>query len=106
MSKNLNDLFGNNPIARINLKRSGDYNEVGFRGVYGLEKKCDPDFDVGSLSRKIMVEFMRKEDECLCDDIIEFAKKEGISTLYLIDREFVMTALRNEVERRKQKEES
>lgn len=43
-----------------------------------------------------------KFDDAVVQTVIEVAKREGITDLYLIDEEFVKTALLREVERRKE----
>lgn len=86
-----NVFIGNHPFAKIDLSKS----------IYDLKKAYDPETDTYELQRKLMVEFLHREDDYLAEAIIEFAKKEGVSTLYLIDKEFVVTALNNELKRRR-----
>lgn len=53
---------------------------------------------------KCMVYFVQQEDNFLIEQIIALAKSEGVTHLYLIDKEFVLTAIRNEMERRKKED--
>ena len=63
------------------------------------------DFDifeeVGRIKMKIVAEVVDKTDMAICNAIIDAARAEGVTDLYLIDRDFVITALRNEIARRK-----
>lgn len=97
LDKKPDDIFNDRPLARINLNRNpGEF--------YHVEHKLDEDSHTHSMTAKILAEFVRKEDDYIMDEIIKFAKSEGVSTLYLVDKEFVLTAFRNEIERRKKKE--
>lgn len=89
------NLFANNPLARIRLNRDN---------IYNIEHQTDGNMDTLSISTKVVAEFVKKEDDYLINEIIKFAKSEGVSTLYLIDKEFVLTAFRNEIERRKKEQ--
>ena len=84
------DIFNDKPMARINLNR--------------VECKFDEGSNTHSMTAKILVEFAKKEEDYIIDEILKFAKSEGVSTLILVDKEFVLTAFRNEIERR-QKEQ-
>lgn len=83
------DIFNDHPIHRVNLNG---------RDLYHVEKA---DESIHSMVAKIMVELIQKEEEYVTDKIIEFAKENGVSVLYLIDRDFVLDALKHEIERRK-----
>ena len=48
------------------------------------------------------IHFVDMTDEVVLEAIIEFAKSEGITDLYLLDKEFVKTALEREIARRKE----
>lgn len=92
------DIFNGKPLVRVSLNRApGEF--------YHIEHKFDGNSEVHSMTAKVLAEFVRKEDDYLIDEIIKFAKREGVSTLVLIDKEFVLTAFRNEIERR-QKEQN
>ena len=98
LDKNPDDLFNDHPMARISLNRNPGE-------LYHVEHKFDEDSFVHSVTAKILAEFVRKEDDYLIDEIIKFAKREGVSTLVLIDKEFVLTAFRNEIERRQKEQQ-
>ena len=49
----------------------------------------------------IAAQIVNMADEVVLEAIIEFAKSEGIKDLYLLDKEFVKTALEREITRRK-----
>ena len=51
---------------------------------------------------KAKVVIQEKFETLIYNNIVEIAKEEKIDELVVIDREFIVTALRNEVERRKQ----
>ena len=60
------------------------------------------DFDkVGRLIRAMVV---NTTEWAIVDAVIEAAKEDGISDLYLMDRKFVLDALREKIEREKEKE--
>ena len=50
----------------------------------------------------IAAQIVDMTDKAVLEAIIEFAKSEGIKDLYLLDKEFVKTALEREVARRKE----
>lgn len=56
-----------------------------------------------------LVEWIKEEDkrteEQIFEDVANFAIEHNIGTVYLIDEEFVKTALLNEIERRKNNEQ-
>jgi hypothetical protein len=47
-------------------------------------------------------EYDKRTEQQILKEITDWAKEHGISTVYLIDEEFVKTALLNEIERRKE----
>lgn len=53
---------------------------------------------------KTLVDWVREQDkrteEQIFNEVANWAKEHNISTVYLIDEEFVKTALLNEIERR------
>ena len=55
-----------------------------------------------STTYNILVQIEKLTNKEICDKIIEFAKNNGVTDLYLLDEEFVTTALKNEAERRTQ----
>ena len=54
---------------------------------------------------KTVIDWVREQDkrteQQILEEITDWAKEHNISTVYLIDEEFVKTALLNEIERRK-----
>lgn len=52
-------------------------------------------------TEKIAAQVADMTDKTIINSIIDFAKREGITDLYLLDSEFVKTALINEAKRRK-----
>ena len=50
---------------------------------------------------RIMVEVANLLDQALVQAVLSYAQREGLTDLYLIDAEFVKTALLNEANRRK-----
>lgn len=53
----------------------------------------------------IAAQIVDMTDKVILEAIIEFAKSAGITDLYLLDKEFVKTALEREIARRKGGEE-
>lgn len=60
--------------------------------------------DLPKIEFKILAQVMDICDKVIYDAVVDFAKEAGISDLYLLDREFVRTALINEAERRAKEE--
>lgn len=57
--------------------------------------------DMVSDTHKIGVEIAKTQDKVLIESVTDYARKNGFDELYIIDEEFVRTALLNEIERRK-----
>jgi hypothetical protein len=53
-------------------------------------------------TERIWIKVVDNVDKAILETIIEFAKSEGITDLYLLDKEFVKTALEREFARRKE----
>lgn len=53
-------------------------------------------------TKKIVSMVADMQDKAIVQAAISFAQREGFSDLYLLDEEFVRTALLNEAERRKE----
>lgn len=49
----------------------------------------------------LMAKVVDHEDKVLCDAIIKYATEQGYTDLYLIDEEFIRSAIIHEIERRK-----
>ena len=58
-----------------------------------------PDFNMQSIY-KILATVADLQDEAMVDAIISVGKENGISDIFILDKEFVLSALRHEVERR------
>lgn len=63
------------------------------------ENKFNDDFT--KYTEKISYQIVNNRDKQLFGAIINYAKQTGITDLFVVDEEFVKTALLNEVERRK-----
>lgn len=60
------------------------------------------DSGVGSfftMTKKMVVEFAKSTDQALINAIIAKAKAEGVTDLYILDDEFILTAIREKIER-------
>ena len=55
---------------------------------------------VANMMMKVKTKICDLKDKVLCDEIIEYAKEQGITDLFLIDEEFLKSALLHEIERR------
>ena len=53
------------------------------------------------IRKNIVAQIVDMTDNVILETIIEFAKSEGITDLYLLDKEFIKTALVREIARRK-----
>lgn len=84
------DIFNGYPIHRVHLN-----------GLTRYKLENDGDDHTHTISIKIMVELIQKEEDYVIDRILECARENGVSVLYLIDRDFVLDALKHEIERRK-----
>ena len=49
---------------------------------------------------KAMAQVAALEDKIICNAIIDAAAEEGYTTVFLIDREFILSAIKHEIERR------
>lgn len=58
---------------------------------------------------RTIIDFVKEQDkrteQQIFKKIVDYAKEHNIGTVYLIDEEFVKTALLNEIERRKENEQ-
>jgi hypothetical protein len=54
-----------------------------------------------SYIEKAMAQVVELEDKIICQAIIDVAAKEGFTTVFLIDKEFIISAIKHEIERRK-----
>lgn len=53
------------------------------------------------ITRKIHAEVLDMTDKTIVETVMRTAKECGVTDLYLIDKEFIVTAIKNELERRK-----
>ena len=67
---------------------------------YELNEKFD--LSMSKYIEKAIVQIIDMRDKAILDCIVEFAKEQGITDLYLLDAEFVKTALEREIERRRE----
>ena len=59
-------------------------------------------YDTGSyIQKKIMAQVTDATDKAICDAIIRYADEHCATDLFLIDEEFIKSAIENEVRRRK-----
>jgi hypothetical protein len=54
-----------------------------------------------SYIEKAMAQVVALEDKIICQAIIDAAEEEGFTTVFLIDKEFIISAIKHEIERRK-----
>lgn len=52
------------------------------------------------IRKNIVARIVDMTDKVILEAVIEFAKSEGITDLYLLDKEFIKTALVREIARR------
>lgn len=66
--------------------------------VYDLN---EPNVDWGSLSisHTVAAHLVDMTDKAIVDAILQGAREAGINTLYLLDRDFVVSAIREKLER-------
>lgn len=83
--------------------------------IYGREKAkvpvtvlttpVIPTINMGTITQNAMIDFVKEQDKRtekqILNEIVIWAVEHKITTVYLIDEEFVKTALLNEIERRK-----
>ena len=61
----------------------------------------DDGTDIWSITRKISAQVIDTEETMILNAIIDYARASGVDTLYVIDEEFVRSAIIHEFERRK-----
>ena len=67
-----------------------------------LEQRMDGNGNfLYSIMERMYVDIVKKEEEVICDRIIKFAEEMGYTRVYLIDRDFIMSAIENEIARRR-----
>ena len=65
-------------------------------------KDIEYDMDTYSLINKIEAEVVEMHDDVIVQACIDKAKEEGVHDLYLLDKEFVIDALREKIQRTKE----
>jgi hypothetical protein len=76
-----------------------------FMKYYSLLRDAEVDCAKFSVVQQAAVIIAESFDNAIIQTIIDFAKQEGITDLFLIDKEFVKTALLREIERRTEGDE-
>ena len=67
---------------------------------FGMQIPLNPpeiNFDLNTITQKIMVESIETVDDAILANIIDIAKAKGISTLIVLDREHIYHALDSQV---------
>ena len=59
------------------------------------------DKNIYTITQKIQAQIADLSEKAIVQAIIDFAKEQGYTDLYLIDKEFIMSAILHEIERRK-----
>lgn len=59
-----------------------------------------------SYIEKATAQVVELEDKIICQAIIDAAAEEGYTTVFLIDKEFIISAIKHEIERRKDNHDS
>ena len=67
-----------------------------------FENACEYEDEVYKIRQSLAVQMVNMADKLILKNIIAYAKEVGITDLYLLDKEFVRTALLHEVERRRE----
>lgn len=85
---------GNQPINRIALNPPKiEYKET-------VDENGDITY-ASALSAKLTAKLIDAVDETITDAIIKECAAEGVTDLFLIDKEFILSAIKNEMIRRK-----
>ena len=58
--------------------------------------------NIHHLTEKFTVQVCDMEDNAICNAIIETAKKNGFTYIFLLDKKFILEAINEKVERMKQ----
>lgn len=70
--------------------------------IYLHPKEPEFDFDTYTMTQRICAEAVELQDEVIVSACIRAAREAGITDLFLIDRQFVLDALREKIEREKE----
>ena len=75
----------------------GEYFDI---GDPALQIRADEDGNtVASATRKAFVLWKEDIDNYIMDEIIQICKKYGITDLYVLNRDFILAAIREKMER-------
>lgn len=55
---------------------------------------------MATFQRALIAQVVKHQDKVLCDAIIKYATENGYTDLFLIDEEFIRSAIVHEIERR------
>lgn len=72
---------------------------IQFIDVQPPEIKFDDDY-FSEMTRKCAIETAKSFDSKVVAEIVEIARRNGITDLVLLNEEFIVTALKNEMKRR------
>lgn len=75
---------------------------VKFNSQKPLNLKFDNN-EIYRMTEKYVAEIVNAQEECYVRAVIQAAKEAGVTTLDLIDKEFVVSAIKHEQERRQSK---
>lgn len=59
------------------------------------------DREIGDFTRKIAAEVIEAEEKVVFEAVLTAAKEAGVDTLYILTKDFILSALKHEAERRK-----
>ena len=59
------------------------------------------DKNIYTITQKVQAQITDLSEKAIVQAIIDFAKEQGYTDLYLIDKEFIISAILHEIERRK-----
>lgn len=92
-------------ILRHDIKVPADFKPLVMVNTGSMQLKVYESLLKGESSvcetfEKIRAEVLDMHDRTLVDAVVNFAKDEGYTTLYLMDKEFITAAIKHELERR------
>lgn len=62
------------------------------------------DDGIMSISQRLLAQVVDMTDEVIVQAIIDYAREAGVTDLFLIDKEFIMSAIKREIQYRKAEE--
>lgn len=79
------------------MKNPGEYVDI---GSPALQVRTDEDGNtVASAVKKAVVLWKEDADDYIMDEIIKMCKEHGITDLYVLNRDFILSAIREKMER-------